>query len=89
MYAQDSTAKKLDELVTAYANLGRFNGSVLLAQHDIILLQKGYGIKKADDKSLNDANTQFQIASITKTFTSIVVLKLVEEHKLSLKDKLG
>ena len=88
LFAQDSTTKKLDELVTAYVNLGRFNGSVLVAQHGNILLQKGYGIKNADDKSLNDANTQSQIASITKTFTSIVVLKLVEEHKLSLKDKL-
>ena len=88
IYAQDSTAKKLDELVTAYANFGRFNGAVLVAQHGTILLQKGYGIKNADNKSLNDANTEFQIASITKTFTSTVVLKLVEEHMLSMKDEL-
>lgn len=89
MYAQDSTTKKLDELVTAYANLGRFNGSVLVAQHDKILLQKGYGIKNAANKSLNDANTQFQIASVTKQFTATVILKLIELNKLSLKDKLG
>ncbi|WP_170971189.1 serine hydrolase domain-containing protein [Ilyomonas limi] len=89
LHAQDSTTQKLDALITVYANLGRFNGSALVAAHGKILLQKGYGLKNADSKSMNDANTVFQIASITKTFTSTVVLKLVEEHKLSLDDKLS
>ncbi len=87
--AQDSTTQKLDELITAYANLGRFNGSVLIAQHGHILLQKGYGLKNADDKTMNDANTKFQIASVTKTFTATVILKLVELKKMSLNDKLS
>ncbi|MEO8712085.1 MAG: serine hydrolase domain-containing protein, partial [Parafilimonas sp.] len=89
LFAQDSTAKKLDELITAYANLDRFNGSVLIAQHGNILLQKGYGIKNADDNTMNDANTQFQIASVTKQFTATVILKLIELNKMSLKDKLS
>jgi CubicO group peptidase (beta-lactamase class C family) len=89
LFAQDSASKKLDELVTAYAKLGRFNGSVLIAQRGKILLQKGYGFKNADAKSLNEANTIFQIASVTKTFTSAVILKLVELNKMSLTDKLS
>src|SRR6516164_5883155 len=87
--AQDSTAKKLDELITAYANLNRFNGSVLISQHGGVLLEKGYGFKNAATKSLNDSNTVFQIASVTKQFTATVVLKLIELHKLSLNDKLS
>ncbi len=31
LFAQDSTLKKLEELLTAYTNVGRFNGSVLVA----------------------------------------------------------
>jgi CubicO group peptidase (beta-lactamase class C family) len=88
-FAQDSTAKKLDELITAYAKLGRFNGSVLIAEHGSVLLQKGYGVKNADDKTMNDANTIYQIASITKQFTATVILKLTELHKMSLNDKLS
>jgi CubicO group peptidase (beta-lactamase class C family) len=87
--AQDSISQKLDELITAYADLGRFNGSVLVAQHGSILLQKGYGVKSADDKMMNDANAIYQIASITKQFTATVILKLVEMHKMSLRDKLS
>src|SRR4051812_36793 len=87
--AQDSITKKLDELITAYANTEKFNGSVLIAQHGNILLEKGYGFKKAAAKKLNDSNTIFQIASVTKQFTATVVLKLVELNKLSLNDKLS
>jgi len=89
LVAQDSITQKLDELVTAYTNMRRFNGSVLVAQHGNILLQKGYGTKNAIDNSLNDADTKFQIASVTKQFTATVILKLVELKKMSLTDKLS
>ncbi|HVX52288.1 MAG TPA: serine hydrolase [Chitinophagaceae bacterium] len=87
--AQDSTARKLDEIVTAYANLGRFNGSVLVARKGDILLQKGYGIRNDSTGTMNDVNTQFQVASVTKQFTATVVLKLVEMKKMRLNDKLS
>lgn len=89
VFAQDSTVRKLDELVTAFTSVGRFNGAVLVAQHGKILLQKGYGIKNAEDKSANEVSTRFQIASVTKQFTSAVILKLVELHKMALTDKLS
>lgn len=88
-YGQDSSAYKLDELVSAYAKNGRFNGTALVAAHGKILLQKGYGVKNADEHTLNDEHTQFQIASVTKQFTATVVLKLVELGKLRLTDKLS
>ena len=89
LIAQDSTSQKLNELITAYANSGKFNGAALVAQHGNILLQKGYGIKNADAKSTNGPNTMFQIASVTKQFTSTVILKLVELNKIALTDKLS
>lgn len=89
MFAQDSTSLRLNELVNAYAKLGRFNGSVLVAKHGKILLQEGYGRKNAADKSMNDAGTMFQIASVTKQFTATVILKLVELKKMALTDKLS
>ena len=86
LLAQDSTAQKLDELITAYADLGRFNGSVLIAQHGSILLQKGYGVKNADNKTMNDANTIYQIASITKQFTAAIILQLQEKKRVLAKE---
>ena len=52
--AQDSVVTKLNELITAYAKLNRFNGTVLVAKQGTVLLQKGYGVKNAEDKLIND-----------------------------------
>jgi CubicO group peptidase (beta-lactamase class C family) len=89
LFCQKTTSEKLDELMTAYSKVNKFNGSVLVSQNGKILLEKGYGVKNAQNKMLNDANSIYQIYSITKTFTSTVILKLVELKKLSVTDKLS
>lgn len=88
-YTQDSTAQKLDELMQAYYDQGKFSGSVLVARQGKILLDKGYGYRNYKDSSLHDPHTVFQIASVTKQFTSTMVLKLVELKKLALTDKVS
>ena len=82
-------AVDLDKLVAAYAKNEKFNGSVLVAQKGAILLQKGYGYKNAGNKEDNDGNTIFQVGSITKQFTAVIILHLQEKKKLSLQDKLS
>ena len=80
---------KIDTLINAYAKLYEFNGSALVAKNGTILLNKGYGYRNAADKVLNDEHTIFQLGSITKQFTSAVILKLQEEKKLAVSDKLS
>ena len=82
-------AKKLDELMTWYTAHEKFNGAVLVAQKGTILLQKGYGYKNAAAATMNNGNTIFQIGSITKQFTSALILQLQEKKKLTLQDKLS
>jgi CubicO group peptidase (beta-lactamase class C family) len=81
--------KKLDELLTAYTKINEFNGTVLVAQKGTVIINKGYGYKNAATEEPNTENTIFQIGSITKQFTSAVILKLVEQKKLKLTDKLS
>ncbi|MFT7421430.1 MAG: CubicO group peptidase (beta-lactamase class C family) [Arcticibacterium sp.] len=61
-----------------------FNGSALIYQSGITLLDTVYGYANFEDKIKLTNETPFQLASLSKTFTSISVLKLVEEGKLSL-----
>jgi CubicO group peptidase (beta-lactamase class C family) len=82
-------AEEADELLKQYTKQNSFNGVVLIAQKGKILLEKGYGYKNAAAKTLNDSNTVFQIGSITKQFTSAIILQLQEQHKLFLQDKLS
>ncbi|MEO6328511.1 MAG: serine hydrolase [Ginsengibacter sp.] len=85
----DSLTFKLDEYLTSANKFYKFNGSALIAQHGKILLQKAYGFKDVARNILNDTNGIFQIGSVTKQFTSTVILKLQEEGKLSVNDKLS
>lgn len=88
-YSQEPYQKKLDELFKFYQKQNLFNGSVLIAKKGQVLLDKGYGLQNITLNKKNDPKGIFQIYSITKTFTSTVILKLVEENRLSLSDKLS
>ena len=87
--AAQTMPQEIDELLKAYNNQGSFNGAALVAQKGKILFQGGYGHKNASANTFNDSNTVFQIGSITKQFTSAIILQLQEQHKLSVEDKLS
>ncbi len=84
-----TTSEKLDTLISTYFHQNSFSGSVLVAQKGIILLDKGYGYKNKMEGTYDDANTIFQIGSITKQFTSAIIMQLAERHELSIQDKLS
>lgn len=80
---------RLDVLMRAYVNAVGFEGAVLVASKDGVIFEKGYGYKNKTTKALIDTNTIFQIGSITKQFTSTIILQLLEENRLSLQDSLS
>jgi CubicO group peptidase (beta-lactamase class C family) len=88
---EDTSAlfKKLDGYINSAVNVYKFNGSVLVARKGQIILKKGYGWENFGSQTPNNANTIFQIGSLTKPFTAMVILKLQEEGKLSVNDKLS
>lgn len=82
-------SKTIDSLIRTYHKLGKMNGSILVAQQGKILYKSGIGCRDIKQKTLNDANTIYQIASVTKPFTSTLVLKLAQQKKLNLNDKVS
>jgi len=65
---------------------GLYSGSVLVARRGEILLRHGYGL--ANRTSRNTATTKFRIASLTKQFTAVLILRLQEQGKLSIDDRI-
>ncbi|HMN43515.1 MAG TPA: serine hydrolase [Povalibacter sp.] len=61
---------------------GYFSGTALIARDGRILFERGYGQADHERGTLNDAQTVFQIGSITKTFTATLVMQLAEQGKL-------
>ena len=84
-----SVPPKIDTLLTAFEKQEAFTGSVLVARGGTVLFEKGYGYKNKKENTWNDSNTVFQIGSITKQFTSAIILQLEEKNRLSLQDKLS
>ena len=66
-----------------------FNGSVLVAKNGKIVYQKKVGFADIEHKVPIVANTKFELASISKTFTAILILQLVESGKIKLDAKIS
>lgn len=63
-----------------------FNGSILLAKNGEIVFEDYRGLANMKSKEPITENTAFHIASVSKTFTATVILKLMEEGKINLED---
>ena len=61
--------------------------AVAIVKDGEVVLSKGYGVKEVGKKDKVDDNTQFAIASNSKAFVASCISKLVDEGKLSWKDK--
>lgn len=81
-------AEKIDELLQKYVEYNIFNGSVLVADKGEIILEKGYGVANREFSVPNTAETKFRIGSISKQFTAVIILQLVEEGKINLEGKI-
>lgn len=78
--------ERLDSLFTASGNFESLNGSVLIAENGKVIYQRSLGFANIDKKKLNATTSSFNIASLTKTFTSTAILQLFEKGKLHLDD---
>lgn len=81
--AQDAVAR-LDEYMNAATKLGKFSGSVLVAQKGKVLLSKGYGMANYELDVPNTPQTKFRLGSITKQFTAMAIMQLQERGLLNI-----
>lgn len=81
--------KRIDSLIEKAVKISRFNGSVLVCKNGRIIYEKAFGYQDVAQHIHNTSNTIYQIGSTTKEFTAAVILKLAEQHQLSLEDKLS
>ncbi len=63
-----------------------FNGGILIAKNGNIVYEKYQGKIDLGKTDSITSNTSFHIASTSKTFTAIAILRLIQENKLSLND---
>lgn len=86
---QSPKAKQIDDLIAPIAARGQFSGIVLASENGKVIYEKAFGWASAELKVPNAVNTRIGIASITKPMTGIILVKLVEDGKLGIDDKLN
>ncbi len=87
-YSQDKISE-IDALIQTYNDSGTFNGTVLVAENGKVIYKKGFGPANREWDIPNKPDTKFRLGSITKQFTSMLILQLVEQGKLDLQGKLS
>jgi len=66
-----------------------FNGQMLIAKNGTVVFEKTVGFADMRTKDSLSENTPMHIASVSKTFTSMAILHLMEAGSLNLDDTLG
>ena len=81
---ESSKAQKIHELISSYAEEGKFNGSVLVAEEGKVIYKSGFGYANHEWSIPNQPDTKHRLASITKQFTAMLIVQLAAENKLDL-----
>jgi len=80
--------KSIDDIMSAYQSSDKPGASVLVFKDDKIVFKKGYGVSNVSTKEAINSNTNFRLASVSKQFTAMSILLLVQKGRLKLEDPL-
>ena len=86
--AQDHATKIQQVLATAH-KYQQFNGTALVAENGKVVYKGGFGMANMEWDIPNTPDTKFRLGSITKQFTAMLTLQLVEQGKIKLDGKLS
>lgn len=80
---------KLDQMFDELEKNDRMTGSINISKDGEIIYHRELGYRDISNKLKIDSDTMFRIGSITKTFTAVLIFRLIEERKLTLDTKLS
>ena len=85
----DKAVNVLNDYVNRMAEKDVFSGTVLLAKGEKVLFSSAKGLSSKRFDVANNINTRFNLGSMNKMFTSVAIMRLVQDGKLKLTDRLS
>ena len=76
--------QKIDSLLSYLNKNDKFMGSLCIREGENVVFNKAYGFADVDKNIAADRMTKYKIGSVTKTFTAVMIMQLIEEKKLNL-----
>ncbi len=86
-FAADKAAR-IDKLITACHENGLINGAILVAEKGKVIFRKAIGTANVEWDIANGLDTRFSLFSLSKQFTAMLAMMMVEEGKLRLDGKI-
>lgn len=83
-----SRISKLDSLMLHVYNTNQFVGSVLVIESDSTVYKRSFGWADYSKKDTLTTSSPINLASLSKHFTGTAVMLLIQDGKLSVKDKI-
>jgi len=78
------TEFKINELISAYAENGQFNGTILVKKGDDIIYKNAFGLANREWNIPNTIDSKFLAGSIGKSITAFMTLILVNDGLIDL-----
>ncbi|THU39582.1 beta-lactamase family protein [Niastella caeni] len=85
----DSLTIKLDEYFTALKSLKNFNGNVIVTKNNEFLLDNVYNMQTGNDSLTVSRESKFIMASVSKIFIKVAILRLIDLNKIKITDSLS
>ena len=86
MLCAQSRLLHIDSLVDWHFANSELSGNILIAQKGAIFYQKSLGLADVPNRVPLDEQSAFELASVSKLFTSVAILQLKQKGKLRLDD---
>ncbi|MDP2596175.1 serine hydrolase [Alteromonas stellipolaris] len=77
-----------DNIAMQYQQMGWFSGGLLITKDNEVVFASSYGFQNTEERIKNSTQSRFNLGSIMKDFTKVLILQQVEAGKLKLSDKL-
>src|SRR5919108_266008 len=81
-------AAQIESLFRDYSQVNAPGVAAMILREGKPIFAKGFGLADLQHKTPCTTNTNFRLASVTKQFTAMAVLLLVERKKLMLDERL-
>lgn len=89
IYAQNAQLEKIKAYIDTLYKYERFMGAVSIYKDGLPVMDYAVGYRDYEQKLPVNPDTRFRVGSISKTFTAVLIMKAVEDKKLSLDDTLS
>lgn len=80
LLSQSFNKEKLDTYFSTLEKNNKFSGSVAITQDNKLIYTRSVGYSDIENKILNSDKTKYRIGSISKTFTAVLILKILKKE---------